>query len=301
MSKISVELPDGKTYKYIYESGLLYDELILNLVPDKDLKTQIENILNLDIRENDVYLATFPKSGTHWVWEILGMLKNGRSTYDTKTKQSATLDFQSPELIGNITSPRILNCHYPCKLTPKGVFNKGVKIVHVMRNPKDVIVSCYYHMKIMAGELFQLSFQEFLPLMIGDYGTYFFYPWFKYVKEWERFSKKHPDQILNIYFEDLKEDSVREIKKMDTFLGTGQTDDVIKEIAEACRFKNMKKADAEVKLPEEFMIKAGRPCLYRLGEVGDWKNHFTLEQNEQVDKWIEENLVETELSFKYTL
>jgi hypothetical protein len=52
---------------------------------------------------------------------------------------------------------------------------------------------------------------------------------------------------------------------MDTFLGTGQTGDVIKEIAEACRFKNMKKADAEVKLHEEFMIKAGRPCLYRLG------------------------------------
>ena len=32
-----------------------------------------------------------------------------------------------------------------------------------------------------------------------------FYPWFKYIKEWERFSKANPEQILNLHYEDIKE------------------------------------------------------------------------------------------------
>jgi hypothetical protein len=35
-----------------------------------------------------------------------------------------------------------------------------------------------------------------------------FYPWFTYVKEWERFTKAHPKQILNLFYEDLKEVSL---------------------------------------------------------------------------------------------
>jgi hypothetical protein len=42
-------------------------------------------------------------------------------------------------------------------------------------------------------------------------------------------------------------------------------------------------------------------CVYFSGEVGDWKNHFTVAQNEYMDKWLEENLIETDLKFRFTL
>lgn len=40
--------------------------------------------------------------------------------------------------------------------------------------------------------------------------------------------------------------------------------------------------------------------IYRFcvaGETGDWKNHFSAELNDRVDKWIEKNLEGTDLKF----
>jgi len=33
------------------------------------------------------------------------------------------------------------------------------------------------------------------------------------------------------------------------------------------------------------------------GKVGDWKNHFSEEMNEKINKWIEKNLEGTDLKF----
>lgn len=33
------------------------------------------------------------------------------------------------------------------------------------------------------------------------------------------------------------------------------------------------------------------------GKTGDWKNHFSPELNKRIDKWIETNLVGTDLTF----
>ena len=37
------------------------------------------------------------------------------------------------------------------------------------------------------------------------------------------------------------------------------------------------------------------------GEVGDWKNWFTVAENEKFDEWLNKHLLDTELTFKYTL
>lgn len=298
MAKLTVEYPNGGSDEFVHAYGMTHYKKML--FPNRDLKLQIESIQELDIRDDDIYLATYPKCGTHWVWEILVMLKRGNAEYETKTKEAAFLDFRSPEVVGSLPSPRILNCHYPCKLIPKEMLQKKTKIVHVMRNPKDAFVSFYHHSNTMLGGMFSKSFQDFLPLMLGQHGVYLYYPWFKYVKEWERFSKQHPEQILNLFFEDLKEDPVREIKRINDFLGTGRSEELLQQIAESCDFKNMKKADAEIKEYDEKMKKQ-MPLMYRKGEVGDWKNIFTVAQNEQIDEWIEENLIDTDLKFRYTL
>lgn len=301
-TRITLEHPDGRKTEYVHAYGITYNSKVLDNIPCKDLKQHIDQVRQLEIRNDDVYLATFPKCGTHWVWEILVMLRRGNAVYETKTKEAAFLDFRSSEEVNNIPSPRILNCHYPCKLVPKGVYDMGIKIIHVMRNPKDAFVSFYHHFKHFHSGPTEISFEQYLPGLIGENGVYQFYPWFKYVKEWERFSKQHPDQILNVYYEDIKEDPVREIKKINSFLETNRSDELIKEIAEACDFQNLKKADAEVKVQVQSMKNDKRPSImYRKGQVGDWKNYFTVEQNEKVDEWLAENLIDTELKFRYTL
>jgi hypothetical protein len=34
-----------------------------------------------------------------------------------------------------------------------------------------------------------------------------------------------------------------------------------------------------------------------LGQIGDWKNHFSAELNERIDRWIEANLQGSDLKF----
>ena len=37
------------------------------------------------------------------------------------------------------------------------------------------------------------------------------------------------------------------------------------------------------------------------GEVGDWKNHFTVAENEQFEKLLEENFKGTNIEFVYSI
>ena len=41
--------------------------------------------------------------------------------------------------------------------------------------------------------------------------------------------------------------------------------------------------------------------IYILGIVGDWKNHFTVAQNETFDKLIESEMKESIFTFEYTI
>lgn len=98
------------------------------------------------------------------------MLKRGNAVYETKTKETAFLDFRSRDEADAIPSPRILNCHYPCKLAPRGIFEKGIKIVHVMRNPKDAFVSFYHHHVHFTEQSPKPTFEEYLPQLLGENG-----------------------------------------------------------------------------------------------------------------------------------
>ena len=42
-------------------------------------------------------------------------------------------------------------------------------------------------------------------------------------------------------------------------------------------------------------------ALVLSGEVGDWKNHFTVAENEQFDKLLEEQFKDSAIKFKYSV
>ena len=76
------------------------------------------------------------------------MLLQGKSEYQRITKEALMLEMMPDlEKIRKEKSPRILNSHLPFRWLPKKHGDNGWKIVHVRRNPKDVLVSTYHHMK----------------------------------------------------------------------------------------------------------------------------------------------------------
>ncbi|KAL4224961.1 hypothetical protein ACF0H5_015657 [Mactra antiquata] len=308
-STITLEAPNGIKCEFIHCNGSTFLSKMSKMLPyGGDIARHHSDVKQMKIRDDDWYLATYPKCGTHWAWEIMCMLQRGSPEHEKVTKETVFLDLKPIASIDERPSPRILNSHMSPTLMPNEIIEKKTKIVHVMRNPKDAFVSMYHHFKAMSrGEEFTRDFQTFLPYVLGTYGIHLHSSFFDYIRAWEAFSEKYPDQIINIYYEDMKEDPVREIKKINEFLGTNRDSKIIEQIAEACDFKNLKKADAEVKVKESLDNKGPKgqgpklDFMYRKGQVGDWKNHFTVAMNEQMDRWIQQNSYGCKSTFRYTI
>lgn len=95
---------------------------------------------------HNLHCTHFSSSGTHWVFRILDMLVLGRAEFRDVHVDQVQYDFQLPEDLDKIPSPRVLHSHLSLKFQPPQILKKP-KIVHLYRNPKAVIVSVYHGMK----------------------------------------------------------------------------------------------------------------------------------------------------------
>ena len=77
--------------------------------------------------------------------------------------------------------------------------------------------------------------------------------------------------------------------------GKPLTEEVIQRIAHQCSFAEM------VKNPASYQVFPGNDDIrfLRKGEIGDWKNHFTSDMNEQVETEFVAKLKEYRLEFDY--
>uniref|UniRef100_A0A8D2KDH9 Sulfotransferase n=1 Tax=Urocitellus parryii TaxID=9999 RepID=A0A8D2KDH9_UROPR len=94
------------------------------------------------IKDEDIVMVSYPKSGSHWLIEILCLI---HSKGDTKWIRSVPIWERAPWLE---EGPWLLASHLPFHLFPKSFFTSKAKVIYIMRNPKDVLVSGYYYWTI---------------------------------------------------------------------------------------------------------------------------------------------------------
>ncbi|ETE71649.1 Sulfotransferase 1C1, partial [Ophiophagus hannah] len=106
--------------------------------------------------------------------------------------------------------------------------------------------------------------------------------WFDHVCGWWEAKKRHP--ILYLFYEDMKEDPIREMRKIAQFLGLEVQEPVLNQILEHTQFETMKgnKMANYSNVSPCLMDHTVSPFL-RKGIVGDWKEHFTVSQSEHLD------------------
>lgn len=73
-------------------------------------------------------------------------------------------------------------------------------MVYVARNPKDVIVSYYFHNKLMKAHGFSGTIDEFAEYFMQDEVLYS--PYFPHILD--AWSKRHHPNMHFMFFEDLK-------------------------------------------------------------------------------------------------
>ncbi|XP_022297523.2 sulfotransferase 1B1-like [Crassostrea virginica] len=260
-------------------------------------KKRFEDIRNLDTHAEDVIISSYPKSGSHWVWEIVGMLLRGEATYVKEGKESMFLEaLDDLDTIHSMTSPRPLNTHVPFRWLPRRHVENGWRIVHVVRNPKDVAVSMFYHFK-GSGEFVNsesVQFDDCINRMLSTAPNQPYGGWFTFEKD---FMEHSGVDIYFVLFENLKRHPKAEIKRMADYLKISCSDQLLDDIAEKCSFTRLKEADDTIKdktLYKEIVLganpvyqgditKVNPKSFFREGKIGNWKGHFTVSQCERFD------------------
>ncbi|KAK7087806.1 sulfotransferase 1E1-like [Littorina saxatilis] len=298
-------IQDDQHYDPVKKNGVIIDGMTF---PPRQpcgvpWKEHIENLRSLELRRTDVFICAYPKAGTHWLWEVTHMLLTGKVEYETRTKENLMMEFITKETIDNLDSPRIMNTHVPFSMLPvKEMKEKGVKVLHVYRNPKDTVVSMYFHFRQVFPHLKDYSLLDFLRIFLQDdmvYGNYFCF-----IKQMEAFIQQNPDvPVFQLSYEAMrKENQVQHVQRLAKFLEVEASEDLCERITEACSFQKMKQADQSKTLPSEIsshtMTKDTK--MYRKGEVGDWKNYLTVAMNEMMDGAIQEKLPGSSYTLQYT-
>ncbi|KAG0443233.1 hypothetical protein HPB47_015145 [Ixodes persulcatus] len=166
-SAYAAAIPRAQSFKGVLLQGYLLHPHVLRGLAD------------FKIRNDDVFIVTYPKSGTTWMEEIVSLIMNGGDPDRVKNKllvyRVQHLEVGPP--VGHLwhlrktRSPRLLATHLPLKLIPKQLQQAKCKIIYVVRNPKDNAVSYYHHHKMSTflGN-YKGSWDDFLTHYTGGHG-----------------------------------------------------------------------------------------------------------------------------------
>ena len=196
-------------------------------------------------------------------------------------------------------SPRFFQSHNPYSMMEGGLpHTSPAKYVYIARNPKDVAVSYYYHMRMLSPLKYSGTWDEFYQLYKS--GNVIFGDWFDHVLDW--WKHRDSENILFLKYEDMKRDHRGAVKKIAKFIGYNLKEEVIDTVVEKSTFRNMKDnptTNPNMAEPIPSLFKPGEEQFLRKGIVGDWKNHFTSEQNAEFDAIYAEKMKDSGLDFDF--
>jgi hypothetical protein len=244
----------------------------------------------------DVYLLSYPKCGRTWV-----TLQIGRAISQHFVPNLLKLSTFG-ESLREVPHIRLTHDDQPHRkrpdeLSPSREKLAGKKVILMVRDPRDVIVS-YYHHKSRREPLrdfwwfqkkrkethsrFEGTLADFLAQDIGGFDTLL-----RYYAIWEK-ARHTPGSFMLLRYEDMQTDPAGELRRVLDFSGLSQiTDAEVKEAVEYASFHNMRKIEAgeEVK---SFKLKAGDvndPNSYKVrrGKVGGYRDELTPAQIERLE------------------
>ncbi|XP_037781178.1 sulfotransferase family cytosolic 1B member 1-like [Penaeus monodon] len=175
------------------------------------------------------------------------------------------------------------------------------KVVYVARNPKDVCVSYYHQQRLVKVAEYVGDFPEYVDFWTQDLLLQAPY-WPHLAEGWAR--RNHPN-VLFLFYEDMKEDILRELGRLNTFLGTALTESQLQTVAHHTSFSGMKSrgtTNPTAALQESGEFKKGEAEFIRKGTTGDWTNFFTPELEEKFEEWMEKwRPTSAEIPFRYQI
>lgn len=228
--------------------------------------------------KEEVLLISFPKSGRTWLTMVLARIF--QQEYHLKEKEVINIERISKK-IEKLPKIRVIHENSPQKKRAQDLSKikskyKNKKIIFLVRDPRDVIVSLFFHEK-RRKKRYNGELSDFILRGVGDFDTII-----QYYNIWAD-NRNKLNNFLIIRYEDLKKDLKKQLKKIINFIGVGGIKKKnINEAIKFASFKNMQKMEKENKFsvnrlkprdindPESFKI--------RRGKIGGYRDYLTKEE-----------------------
>ncbi|EEC05583.1 salivary sulfotransferase, putative [Ixodes scapularis] len=260
--------------------------------------------------DGDIIQISFPKCGSHWVEQITQLILNeGRSSanYLEFVDRAPFLEFQGEAAFRGRAAPRTVRTHLPFD---KLHFNRKAKYIYVARSPWDCCVSCYHFVKALPAFGFQEgTFDDFIAAFLrGDWG---FGDFFDHVRS--GCDRACEPNVFVVTYEEIAQDTSGTVLKLARFLGEKYAQtlmddaDILQEVVykssvpfmktiletrldevQALFMKNPNFSSTSLFIETEVSEPDSTRFNYvRKGKVGDWREHFSLEQLRRMQSTIE--------------
>ncbi len=255
-------------------------------------------------RADDLFVVTYPRSGTTWTRQILHLLLNNGEQGESDFHQTVPyLDYsmiglpvpEHVEYLMGLTTPRYLTTHFPYNFMPIAGTALG-RYIYVARNPKDCAVSTYYFYLSLAHMGFDGAWPAFFELFMN--GLVINGDCFDHVLGWWQASRQC-DNILFLTYEQMHKDLPGVVAQIARFLDLPTTPAVIAATAEQTRFGAMRQ-NPKANMDDINIPRPEHPYHHlRKGQVGDWRTLFTAEQSTRIDARYQAQWVSAGLTIEF--
>ena len=239
------------------------------------------------IPDKQVYIISYPKSGRTWLRVLVGKILCDHCDLDQRwllnTYKVTTLAkiLRTKFTHDNSELKKDIAWH---KLATNKNHYRQKKVVLIVREPKDLIVSSYFHATKRINK-FSKSLPEFIRS--PKYGIRKIMAFYKIWYDHQTI----PEDFLLIRYEEMHQDTVTCIHSVLQFIGASNIPEtIINNAIEFCLFENMKQLERS----GEFNTKIIQPVdpmdnesyKVRRGKVGGYRDYLSQEDIDFIDQII---------------
>jgi aryl sulfotransferase len=247
-------------------------------------------------RDDDIVIATYAKSGTTWVQQIVGQLLSAGAPDVAVAELSPWLDLRVPPAEVKLaaleaqSNRRFIKTHLPVDAL---VYSPRAKYIYIGRDGRDVVWSAYNHFANANEQLFAAlndtpgRVGPALPRPPESVRDYFLewlekdghplWSFWENIRSWWAI-RELPNMLL-LHFNELKADLPGSIRRIADFLEIEVDEAAWPRIVEHCSFDWMKaNATKSVPLGGAFW-EGGAQTFINKGENGRWRDLLTAADN----------------------
>lgn len=237
----------------------------------------------------DVFLISFPKCGRTWLRQMVGVALSAEHGVDAPPIAFTDARVDHPDV------PRILATHDDTPqrkaaselMTDKRGYRQR-RVMFLARDPRDVIVSYYFHRTRRLRDGYPGSLSDFVRDDVGSTRTLI-----AFYDLWAR-RREVPRDFLLVRYEDLHLDPVGELRRALAFVGSEASAGAVERAVEESSFERMQQME-EAGTAGTLALTPPDPAdresfKVRRGKVGGYADYLAVDDAAYIDALVREQL-----------